>query len=136
MKKINQEDFWIIVVTLINVGVHAYVWFSNGSLTRLYAILSNTYISEIAVIILVIGVLGWLQYKYDFLINLIACWGVIVCSPLILLFALCWFFLFLLAEKNGADEHGGGFIYEGMSWSEYIKFKFTGEGRKYAQMMD
>ena len=34
MKNMDREDFWIIVVTLLNVGIHFGVWFFKGSLVK------------------------------------------------------------------------------------------------------
>jgi hypothetical protein len=38
----------------------------------------------------------------------------------------------LIQEKNGMCEIDGCYHYQKLTWIDYLKFKFTGEGRKYA----
>ena len=132
MKNMDREDFWIIVVTLLNVGIHFGVWFFKGSLDGiLNYITANIALFEIGIIVLAIAGLAWLQYKYNFVLGAIGVYVAVVLSPFVLLWAVIWRSALLLKEKDGADINGGGYIYEKMGWPEYIKYKFTGLGRRF-----
>ena len=90
----------------------------------------NILTPEPAVIALGVGVLAWLQYKYNVIVAAIAIYVAVVMSPYILFWVVIWWIRMLLKEKDGADINGGGYIYAPMKWPEYLKYKFTNGARK------
>jgi len=88
--------------------------------------------TEIGLTILAGGTLLWANYKFNIFINVMSIYGVIVLSPLILLGTIVFGLNLMIKEKNGMDLIGECYMYQPMTWVEYIKFKYTGEGHKYA----
>ena len=89
-------------------------------------------IIEISIAALSVGLLLWANYKYNIFINVVSVYGVIIMSPFILLGTILFGLMVLIQEKNGMCEIDGCYHYQKLTWIDYLKFKFTGEGRKYA----
>ena len=89
-------------------------------------------ITEITITVLSVGLLLWANYKFDLFLNALGLYAVVIGFPLILLGAAFFVIILLLKEKNGMCEIDGCYHYQKLTWIDYLKFKFTGEGRKYA----